>query len=333
MDEPLDATDREICAALLRNGRASWRQIAQVLDMQERTVARRGARLLDQGIVHVRALYRPELSQRGVAQFARLECAPSELAQVASWFAARPETLWVATLADRSAVISECFIPDESRAQFIEQDLAAQPLSGYSFSYLERYRRTVRGWNPNILSEAQLDALGENESRALLASREDEAVPPIPDATDREIVGLLSVDGRLSIDAIAAELGISKPTARRRIMQLQRVDSLSIRAVINPAFLGFPVEASLVVEAPISRLSEVAIALAEDWHTRWTAEAPGTGRVHALLTAESHVELHATLRLIDQRLSSVASRVSASPILSHYKRSDVIVSRPPLATG
>lgn len=326
MHELLDSADREICAALLRNGRASWRLIAQVTGMQERTVARRGVRLLEQGLVHVRALSQPLLSDRGIGQFARLQCRPADLARVASWFARRPETLWVATLADESAVVSECYLRDEERAGFIEHELARQPITGYSFDYLGRYRRTVRGWHPNILTAEQLEQLGENETRALRASRQIEtASATLPDETDREIVRLLSADGRLSIDAIAAEVGIAKPTVRRRVQQLQQTDNLSIRAVIDPALLGFPIEASLVVEAPISRLDEVATILAEDWRTRWAAEAPGSRKVHALLTLESHFELHDTLRRLDQRLAGIATQVSASPILTHYKRSDVVL--------
>ena len=326
MFEPLDSADREICAALLRNGRASWRQIAHVTGMQERTVARRGARLLDHGLVHVRALSQRLLSDRGVGHFARLECAPKDLARVASWFARRPETLWVATLADQSAVISESYLRDEDRAGFIEQELAQQPVTGYSFAYLGRYSRTVRGWHPNILSADQLEQLGENETRALQASHRMESAPTMMlDETDREIVRMLSVDGRLSIDAIATEAGIAKPTVRRRLQQLQETDNVSIRAVINPALLGFPVEAHLVVEAPVSRLDEVSKVVAENWRTRWAAEAPGSGKVHALLTLESYVELHETLRSMDQQLAGIATQISASPILTHYKRSDVVL--------
>lgn len=326
MHQALDEADREICAALLRNGRASWREIARVTGMQERTIARRGARLLDQGLVHVRGLSQPLLDERGISQFARLECAPKDLQRVATWFAERPETLWVATLATESAIISECYMHDESRSKFCEEELAAQPVTNYSFSYLGRYRRTVRGWQPNILAAEQLDQLGENESRALLASRDDHSmVFPLPDDTDREIVRLLRADGRLSIDAIAAAVGIAKPTARRRISQLQQSDYLSIRAVIDPALLGFPLEACLTIDAPISQLDEISTIVAEDWRTRWAAEVPGLGQVQALLTLESHVELHDTLRRLEARIGNPAARITASPILAHYKRSDVLV--------
>lgn len=124
MTEPLDQADREICAALLRNGRASWRLIAQTTGLQERTVARRGARLIEQGLVRVRGLSQPHLIDRGDGYFARIECRPADLGAVAGWLAHRPETLWVATLIGESAIISEVYIRSDDRSIVAIEDPA-----------------------------------------------------------------------------------------------------------------------------------------------------------------------------------------------------------------
>ena len=325
MTEQLDQADREICAALLRNGRASWRLIAQTTGLQERTVARRGARLIEQGLVHVKGLSQPHLTDRGDGYFARIECRPADLRAIASWLAHRPETLWVATLAGESAIISEAYIRAEERSRFIEEELAAQPITGYSFEYIDRFRRTVRGWHPNILTAEQLELLGEDESRALRAAAEHWAEGVDPDRTDLEIVHLLSVDGRLSIDAIASAVGIAKPTVRKRIAQMQRTDRLSIRAVIDPALLGFPLESLVTVHAPASRVDEVAALLATDWRIRWAAELPTGPSVRALLTLSSRRELFGLLHDLEATLADRALRIESSPILTHYKRSDVVL--------
>ncbi|WP_416445084.1 Lrp/AsnC family transcriptional regulator [Leucobacter sp. HNU] len=330
MTEPLDQSDREICAALLRNGRASWRLIAQTTGLQERTVARRGARLIEQGLVHVRGLSQPHLLDRGDGYFARIECRPGDLRAVASWLAHRPETLWVATLAGESAIVSEAYIRADARSRFIEEELAAQPITGYSFEYIDRFRRTVRGWHPNILSSEQLDMLGEDESRALEAAAERPLGTADPDETDLEIIRLLSVDGRLSIDAIANAVGIAKPTVRKRIAQMQRTDFLSIRAVLDPALLGFPLESLVTVHAPASRVDEVAEFLARDWRTRWAAELPTGPSVRALLTLSSRRELFDLLHGFEAGLEGRALRIESSPLLTHYKRSDVVL---PVAGG
>ncbi|MER7185249.1 Lrp/AsnC family transcriptional regulator, partial [Streptomyces hyaluromycini] len=49
----MDPLDLRVIAALQVNGRASWRSVAQALGEGERTVARRGTRLLESGLVRV----------------------------------------------------------------------------------------------------------------------------------------------------------------------------------------------------------------------------------------------------------------------------------------
>lgn len=321
MSEPLDRVDREICAALLRNGRASWRQIAQATGIQERTVARRGSRLLELGLVRVNAFLQHEAIGRGDAFLARLRCAPGRLREVASWLAHRPETLWVTTVLSENAIVAECFFKPDGLAPFTEDDLGSQPVDGFSFAPINRYFRTVRGWQPDVLSTEQLDRLGEDESFALQASAR-----PAPefDQTDFDIASLLSRDGRMSIDAISSTLGIAKPTASRRIQRLQRSDALSIRAVIDPALFGLSFEALVTVRAPLSRLKEIGAVLADDWRARWVAETASDASVRALVALSGRQDLPQLLHEMEARLGPEAVRLSAEPLLTMYKRSDIL---------
>lgn len=69
------------------------------------------------------------------------------------------------------------------------------------------------------------------------------------DATDRKILDLLLQDSRISLRAIGAEVGLSAPAVRDRVLRLEDVgiiDSFSIR--LNPRALGFTLEAVLRVE-------------------------------------------------------------------------------------
>ena len=68
--EQLDALDRQIVAALVRNGRAPWRLIAEVLGQQERTVARRGNKLLESGAIGINAFINPARTNAGFAPVA-----------------------------------------------------------------------------------------------------------------------------------------------------------------------------------------------------------------------------------------------------------------------
>lgn len=57
--EPLDELDKRVVGALQVDDRASWRRIADVIGAPERTVARRGARLLSTGSVVVNGFAPP----------------------------------------------------------------------------------------------------------------------------------------------------------------------------------------------------------------------------------------------------------------------------------
>ena len=67
----MDATDRRICAALLRDGRATWRRVAEVIGVPERTVARRAGALFDLGQISVRAHVDPAVFGRAPPAFAQ----------------------------------------------------------------------------------------------------------------------------------------------------------------------------------------------------------------------------------------------------------------------
>ncbi|MFT4232219.1 MAG: AsnC family transcriptional regulator [Leucobacter sp.] len=322
MTEVLDQADRDICAALLRNGRASWRLIARATGLQERTVARRAARLFEQGLVRVTALPHPLLMGRGDAYLGRVFCDPDRLVEVARRLSHRPETLWVATTMSGSAVLAECFIRAEERSRFVERELPELGIRDFSFSAIHHYRRTVRGYQPGILTEDQLAMLGEDETSALIAS---EGPHEQLDQIDLDLIALLNRDGRMSIDAISSELGIAKATVRRRLQVMQSSDRVSIRAVLEPGLLGFPHEVYLSARVPIPRLDDLADLIAADPRSRWVSESTADGTVRAMLALRSRNEVPIALAELAARFGDDGLAVEVDPILTMYKRSDVLL--------
>ncbi|WP_344986430.1 AsnC family transcriptional regulator [Streptomyces violaceus] len=67
-----DSLDRRIISALQIDGRASWHRIATALGEPERTVVRRGTRLLDSGLVRIGAMV-----VRGRSTVIGVRCAPA----------------------------------------------------------------------------------------------------------------------------------------------------------------------------------------------------------------------------------------------------------------
>lgn len=73
---------------------------------------------------------------------------------------------------------------------------------------------------------------------------------PALDDVDRAMLDLLVEDGRRSAREIARELSISRSTAYARLARLRRLGVLrGVRAEVDPAALGFPITAMVLVNA------------------------------------------------------------------------------------
>jgi len=88
------------------------------------------------------------------------------------------------------------------------------------------------------------------------------------DDLDREIISFLQYDGRMPFTQIAAELGTTEGTVRRRVKQLADDGIMQIVAIVEPqdmgweeaAMIGISVKANLIssVAEEIAKLPEVA---------------------------------------------------------------------------
>ena len=72
-------------------------------------------------------------------------------------------------------------------------------------------------------------------------------VLPALDETDRHIVGALVADGRMSVNTLAEQVGVSRATAYSRLERLQESGVITgFRAVVDPAKAGLPVAALIL---------------------------------------------------------------------------------------
>jgi Lrp/AsnC family transcriptional regulator, leucine-responsive regulatory protein len=75
-------------------------------------------------------------------------------------------------------------------------------------------------------------------------------VPPL-DATSRRILQILTADGRASYQAIADEVGLSRPAIMERVKRLEESGHiLGYTARLDRAKLGYPVTAFVAVRYP-----------------------------------------------------------------------------------
>jgi Lrp/AsnC family transcriptional regulator, regulator for asnA, asnC and gidA len=96
------------------------------------------------------------------------------------------------------------------------------------------------------------------------------------DALDRRIVKLLRHDGRLAYAQIARTVGVSEPTVRKRVDRLVHVGAIVTMARINPAPIGFPIDALIGVRVVRGRVKEVGRKLAAMENVAYLAYLAGS---------------------------------------------------------
>ena len=83
------------------------------------------------------------------------------------------------------------------------------------------------------------------------------------DETDRAIIAQLQYDGRMSFTDIAAKLGISEGTVRRRVKQLMDDGVLQVVAIVEPQLLGWNAAGMIGVTVQAGQIDAVAQQLAQ----------------------------------------------------------------------
>jgi DNA-binding Lrp family transcriptional regulator len=315
--EQLDTLDRQIMAALVRNGRAPWRLIAEVLGQQERTVARRGNKLLESGAVRINAFINPAAVSSRAAFLLRVKAAPKELRQVCSWLADQDESSWVSALSGSSEGVAEMFLAPDELAELLYHRLAkVEGVQSFTMMPLFDYFRTPSGWTPDVLDKQQYAALHPDEDDRLAGTATGHT--PLDDAS-LMLAGLLHRNGRATLDELASDLSVSKATVSRRLDAMTGSGVLFIRAVVDLASLGFPVESLISITCTDAATDGLGEYLAGLPVTRWAA---ASGEQLVAQVAVAGLEDLRLLLADLQKRDGVAS-VSSSIYAEVFKRSTV----------
>ncbi len=96
------------------------------------------------------------------------------------------------------------------------------------------------------------------------------------DDLDRRIMKLLRHDGRLSYAHIARSVSISEPTVRKRIDRLVRAGAIINAARINPAPIGFPIDAMIGIKVARGRVKQMGRELARMENVAYVAYVAGS---------------------------------------------------------
>jgi len=304
----LDEVDRRCLIALQAQPRATWRELGAASGIAERTVARRIQRLMDDHLVRVIAELEPLATGGGKVLHAWVRCKTGQGLAVAEKLTALPETQVVMSLAGSADIFTEINLPaDIDFAQIIVGLLPG--IEGVdrveTRLVLRPYRRTGL-WR--IQPETSVDVPAPS-GMELVTLTENE----------RRIVAALAADGRAGLSELADTSGVSEPTAQRLLQGLIDRKALTFRVEVEPALVGFAVEAIVSVQAKPSLVETIATHLAHDPHTRCLFGTSGSSQLFWHVLCRDALDLWDVvtrrLGMADGVLSSDVSMVAQA-----YKR-------------
>lgn len=322
----LDLLDRQIIAALHVDGRATWRAIAGALRQPERSVARRGRRMLEQRYVTVHGLAEPWRTTKSEPTPILLNCAPGSVPAVAEALAGRRDSVVTHILSGSFDVYADVWSPEERLSRLVLHELAAIPgVVSVQVAPALRYVKTVQHWRPShLLTDEQVAALREFP----LPVQWPEPAPPVRlSREDQLLLDVLADDGRRSYEEVGRICGCSEQTAARRIETMRDSGLLSIRALAHPCTLGLPVGALLRIQAPMERVPDIQQALYESADVRYAVKVLGGFQFIVDVRVPDRTSL-SDLLLTSAWLSGT-NAVDTSLILQTIKQSGILFSDDP----
>ncbi|GAA1314668.1 Lrp/AsnC family transcriptional regulator [Leucobacter albus] len=282
----LNDLQRRIIAALQVDGRAPWRKIAEALGEPERTVARYGNELLESGRVVIAAVDHFEhsmiLACTSAAGTARLS--GEALAQ-------RDDVTFSYLTTGTADVVAEIGYRDNLGELLTTRLPATAGVQSFSAMPILRYFKTIRGWRTGALTETETEALVARTG----PDRTEWSLPESRGPKDDELIGALKADGRVSIEALARRAKMSETSVARRVEWLLSSGQFSIRALVDPALVGFEVEAILWARVASYRVEALGNELRQWPEVRYAAAIAGDAQLMVNVTAASHHELYQLL--------------------------------------
>lgn len=314
MNEELDEIDRRIIGYLQADGRAPFSTIAEVLQLPDRTVSRRGQELLSQGVIQVTGLIERGSLSRKEAMIVRVTCAPGANTIVATALANLPETIFVYLTTGTNECITEIFGSASLLSDILLKFIPGIPgVSAVSSHSCLKYYRTAAQWNPGILTDEEREKISMDRF-----PRPIKEIELLPD--DQLILETLSKNGRATFDQISRACGLTEATARRKTTQLLESGALSIHAVVNPAVIGFPVECWMWIKCAPRDVSIIAEKLILDNHVRYLATISGNYQILFEVAMTSRKMLNAYLESIGTVVEGI-TQLDSYILIEAFKRS------------
>lgn len=274
----LGELDLALINALQLRPRASWADLAGPLGSTATTLARRWDRLTAAGLAWITASFGREFSRSRCISYVMVRAEPASRSGLVERLAACPEiaTIEVATgghdlncdVLTRDLRELDCFLTDKV---YGAPGVVSVSVLLTTSLYLEGSRWRLRSLDPsqmNVLNNSTMSLAPGTYAMAL-------------DDLDRTLLEHLSLDGRLGWAELASLTGASTATARRRVNRLISSGIMTFRCEIAHPLAGWPIQASLLGQAPGQDLDRIGRELATWPECRFVAAVTGTANIYA----------------------------------------------------
>ena len=151
------------------------------------------------------------------------------------------------------------------------------------------------------------------------------------DAIDRQIVALLSEDGRISSAEMTRRIGhVSERAVRYRIDRLVRAGVVRVTAIVNPQAVGYRVMGDVIIEVAPGMLQAVAEKLCGLDNVSYVAGSVGDGDLSVQVYARDTEDL---LRFVDEVIGKVPGVTRTRTVMVPWKLKDIYQWRIPETVG
>lgn len=281
----IDRLDRKLVHALLLDGRAPFRRLADALGASEQTVARRYRRLREAGVLRVVVVADPRRYPENM--FLRIRVHPGAAVAVARAMAARRDIAWVTVSAGATEVVCSLRTASaEDRDALLLQGLprASQVAGVRTATLLHVFAEGEESeWHalPDGLTPQERSGLGTASSRLRGAGwarsgRTGDAVEAPVGPEDDDLLAELGRDGRASWAAVAAATGRTEAQVARRVDALMTSGAVFVDVEFAPVPLGFRAWAMLWISAAPDALERVGRELSAHPESAFVAATTGT---------------------------------------------------------
>lgn len=273
----LDEVDHALIDALQADGRARFSDLARLVDVTEKTVRKRVARLLSQGFITIGAVTDPRrLGFDAMALVLLTTDGTRRPTEIAEDLARLPQVDYVTVTTGPFVIQVELICLDKAELRaVVSQHIWSAPgvATAEVLPYLRIHYQQARFHRGD--------------------AREKPGVRPRElDSLDQKIVAGLAADGRSSFRELARELGVSEATIRQRYARLTESGAVHVMAVVNPLRMGYTHTCWVGIRvAPGARAQDVAEELTTLDQSSYVALTVGRYDVLAELVTGSGDEL------------------------------------------